>query len=127
MGETRGLGAAGLDPERRPVHGFKVGAVGKMPDALRFSATVGSEGARELVAVARCAVSINLGRLPVPVVNVRGAGAAIEFGRRWALDERGTRTSCEVYDCFPGNTGGGRARGAVPPLGRQLPVRKVPG
>ena len=127
VGETRGLGAAGLNPERWPVHGSKAGAIGKMPDARRFSAAVGSEEARELVAVARCAVSQGLGSLPVAMVNVRGSGAAVEAGRRWALDECGTRTSCEVYGCSPGNAGGGRARGAVPSSGRQLPLQKVPG
>ena len=98
-----------------------------MPDARRFSAAVGSEGVRELVAVARYAVSQILGRLPVPMVNVWGSGAAVEAGRRWALDERGTRTSCEIYRCCPVNAEGGRARGAVPPPGRQLPVRRMPG
>ena len=101
VGETRGLGAAGLNPERRPVHGFKAGAVGKMPDARHFSAAVGSEGARELIAVARCAVSQSLGRLPVPMVNVRGSGAVVDVGRRWALDERGTRASREIYFFVP--------------------------
>ena len=98
-----------------------------MPDAWRFSAAVGSEGARELVAVARYAVSQSLGRLPAPMINVRGLGSVVEAGRRWALDERGTRTSCEVYFCSLGNAGGGRAKRAVPPSRRQLLVRKVPG
>ena len=121
------MGAAGLNPERRPVHGFKVGAAGKVPDARRFSAAVGSEGARELVAVARCAVSLSLGWLPVSTVNVWVTGAAVEAGRRWALDERGALTSCEIYRCCPVNADGGRARGAVPPPGRQSPVHRMPG
>ena len=41
-------------------------------------------------------------------VNVRGLGVAVEAGRRWALDERGIRTSCEIYGCSPSNAGGGR-------------------
>ena len=121
---TRGLGAAGVNPGRRSVHGC---VVGKMPDAGRFSTAVGSEGARELVAVARCAVSQSLGRLPVPMINVRGLGSSVEAGRRWALDERGTRISWGIYICSPDNAGGGRARGVVPPSGRQLPSWKVPG
>ena len=119
VGGTRGLGAAGFNPGRRPVHACNVGAVGKMPDARRFWAVVGSQGARELVAVSRCAVSQSLGRLPVPRINVRGLGSMVEAGRRWALDERGTRPSGEICSCSPGNAGGGRARGAVPPSGRQ--------
>ena len=90
-----------------------------MPDARRFSAAVGNEGARELVAVARCAVPQILGRLPVPMINVRGLGSVVEAGWRWALDERGTRTSCEIYTCSPGNAGGGRARDAVSPYHRR--------
>ena len=127
VGETRSLGPAGFNPRRRPVQGCKVGAVGNMPNARRFSVAVSSEGARELIAVARCAVSQSLGRLPVPMINIRGLGSVVEAGRRCALDERGTRTSSGIYICSPGNAGGGRARGAVPPSGSQLPVRKVPG
>ena len=92
-----------------------------------YSAAVGNEGARELVAVARCAVSQSLGRLPVPMINVRGLGPVVEAGRRWALYERGTRTSCEICICSPGNAGDRHARGIVPPSGRQLPLRKGPG
>ena len=88
---------------------------------------VGSEGARGLVTVARCAVSRSLRRWLVPMINVRGWRSVVEAGRRWTLDGRGTRTSCEKYICSPGNAGGGRAKGAIPPSGRQLPVRKVPG
>ena len=93
----RGLGAAGFIPGGRPVHGCKVGAVGKMPDARLFLSAVGSEGARKLVAVARCAVSQSLERLTVLMINVRGLGSVVDAGRRWALDERGTRTSCYIY------------------------------
>ena len=31
------------------------------------------------------------------MINVRGLGSVVEAGRRWALDERGTRTSCDIY------------------------------
>ena len=126
MGGTRGLGAAGFNPGRWPVYGCNDAAVGKMLDARRFLKAAGYEGARELVAVARCAVSQSLGRLAVPMINVRDLGSEVEAGRRWVLDERGTRIACEIYICSPGNAGDGRARGAVPPSGRQVPVRKVP-
>ena len=53
--------------------------------------------------------------------------AAIETGRRWALDEPVIRSSCKINVFSPGNAGGGRAGGAVPPSACQLPVRKVPG
>ena len=33
--------------------------------------------------------------MPTSTGNVRGVGAAVESGRRAALDERGTRVSCE--------------------------------
>ena len=61
------------------------------------------------------------------MINVRGLGLVVEPGRCWALDERDTRTFCVKNSRSYGNTGGGRARGAVPPSGRQLPGRKVPG
>ena len=127
MGGTRGLGAAGFNPGRWPVYGCNDAAVGKMLDARRFLKAAGYEGARELVAVARCAVSRSLGWLPVSTVNVWVTGAAVEAGRRWALDERGALTSCEIYRCCPVNADGGRARGAVPPPGRQSPVHRMPG
>ena len=61
------------------------------------------------------------------MTNVRGLGSVVQAGRRWALDKRGTRKSSEKYICYPGNAGGGRSRAAVPPLKRQLAVRKVSG
>ena len=85
MGETRDLGAAGVNSERRPVHVFQAGAIGKMPDARGFLTVVGSEGEQELVAVATCAVSHTLGRLPVPIINVGGLGSVVEADRHWRL------------------------------------------
>ena len=99
-GRDAGLDAATFNPGRWPVHGCKVGAVGKMPDARRFSAAVGNKGAREIVAVEKCAVSQSLGRLPVPMSNVRGLGSVFDAGRPWELDKRGTRTSRNIY-LFP--------------------------
>ena len=52
--------------------------------------------------------------------------AAVETGRRWALDEPG-RASRELNVFPPGSSGGGRAGGAVLPSACQLPVWKVPG
>ena len=60
-----------------------------------------------------CVTKPILERLLVPMINVRGLGSVVEAGRRWALDERGTRTSCEIYSCSRGDVGGGRGRGAV--------------
>ena len=100
-GRDAGLDAATFNPGRWPVHGCKVGAVGKMPDARRFSAAVGNKGAREIVAVEKCAVSQSLGRLPVPMSNVRGLGSVFEAGRPWELDKRGTRTSRNIYIFVP--------------------------
>ena len=53
--------------------------------------------------------------------------AAVETGRRWALDEPGTRASYEINVFSTGSAGGGRAGGTIPPSGCLLAVRKVPG
>ena len=45
VGVTRGKSAAGLNPERWPARGTKVDATGKIFDARRFLAAVGSERA----------------------------------------------------------------------------------
>ena len=128
MGETQDLVTAGPKTERRPGHGSEVFSIDKMPDAQRFSAVSGRQRAYELVAVARGVVSERRARMPVvPMDNVRGVGAAVEAGRRWAMDERGTQAPCEIYVFSPGNAGGRRARDAAPPSGHQLPARKVPG
>ena len=34
--------------------------------------------------------------MPVPMISVRGLGSVVEADRRWALDERGARTSREI-------------------------------
>ena len=96
VGETSwSLGAAGLDPERRPVPGSKVGPAGKMPNVRHFLAAVGSERARELVAVARCAVSQSLERLPVPMAcdGAQNKGTSRSgIYLRYTRSNRGTKT-----------------------------------
>ena len=88
----------------------------------------GGEGARELLAKISVTVSLRRPDIRNDVLGGDPAGeAAVETGRRSALDEPVVRASCEINVFSPGNAGGGRAGGTVSLSACQLPVRKVPG
>ena len=59
--------------------------------------------------------------------NNRAVGTAVEAGRRWEVDEHRAPTSWEIHIPSPGNAGGSRARGTVPPSRPHLHPRRVPG
>ena len=64
----------------------------------------GGEGAGGLLAEAVVAVSVHRPDIRDDVLGGNPAGeAAVETGRRWALDEPGTRASCEIDMFSPGS------------------------